>query len=202
MLNRIQGGVRGERADAGWLRNRLAPDSGCFRDHHVRAVTAFAGRWIGGSDVVFDRPGAAHVAGAMVDSGWKGKETRRSTGSGGVVNETMVVCQWTCAEGSWIERLPSGRQRETRLGLGWSRRPTARARKERNAYGKRAYVACADTEAHDGGAPGGRDASMGARELRVSRIVKRRSRRRAVNVAASGSGSRDSHRCGTTSVEP
>ena len=35
MLNRIRGGVRRERADAGSLRNGLASDSGGSRDHHV-----------------------------------------------------------------------------------------------------------------------------------------------------------------------
>ena len=47
----------------------------------------------------------ANVAAAMADLGCKRKETRRSSGSRGVVNETMVVCQQTCAEGSWIGKV-------------------------------------------------------------------------------------------------
>lgn len=41
-------------SDAELLSSGVASDFGCFYDRHVRAVTAFAGSWIGETEVVFD----------------------------------------------------------------------------------------------------------------------------------------------------
>jgi hypothetical protein len=185
--------VRGERADAGWLRNRVASDSGCFRDHHVRAVTVVAGRWIGGSESCsigwcHGGLGADAQGDTPLDRVWGCRERDH----GGL---SVDVCR-----GIMDRKVADRNQRKPATRPRLVAKAAAQARKERNAHGKRACMAGAETEAHDGGAPGGRDASVGARELRVSCVVKRRSSRRVVK-AASGSGSRHSHRFGRTSVE-
>jgi hypothetical protein len=90
-------------------------------------------------------------------------ETRRSIGSTGVVNETMVVCQCACfrvmiarkgGDRDWPQLATQPRH---------VARSAAQSREERNTRGKRTtYVAPLETETHEGRAAGGGDASIGA----------------------------------------